>query len=234
MSEKRAIVTVAIGEAEAYARYTRPFLQVYAKRIGVPVLTINTLPPGITNPQLAKLLWIESVFKEYERVLFLDADIIVSPKCTTNIFDIVPAQSVGMCVCPYLSSDVVECQTRLNIVQQFWPELAQDKRMDFVYRMLNSGVMVIPVAHKSAFNMNVQDVQKMCDAGRKAKVHVTDQDVINYRLIEQNVPLYPLGIQWNCMWYQWHYINRFSIHMAHYITSSKRMIEWDVPVWNAL
>src|SRR3989344_7906914 len=90
---RTALFTICIGDFYTkLSKVTHPTIKNYAQKIGADfiVKTETSFPlPHYAKFEIAKLL------ETYDRVLYLDTDILVSPD-TPNIFDIVPQDCVGM------------------------------------------------------------------------------------------------------------------------------------------
>lgn len=90
---KKAIFTLAIGDNPMYQAAILSF-QYYAKRVGADLIISDALSYKIdvTNPQFhaspawAEKLRIGELLNEYDRVLYLDADILISPHAA-DIFE---------------------------------------------------------------------------------------------------------------------------------------------------
>ena len=87
---KSAIITICIGEKyEQLALLTHPTIQAYADKIGAEFIVIKDriypaeVPVGYEKLRLGKYL------ETYDRIIFLDTDLIVRPD-TPNLFDFVP------------------------------------------------------------------------------------------------------------------------------------------------
>jgi len=91
---KKAIFTLAIGENPMYKAAVKSF-QRYADIVEADVVVSSELHYPITlensrhtvSPAWTEKLYIGELLKEYDRVLYLDADIIVAPHAE-NIFDV--------------------------------------------------------------------------------------------------------------------------------------------------
>lgn len=86
------VLTIAVGpEHQRIAAVTHPSLRAYARRIGAEFLSIDdstTTTPHWEKCQLARLL------ETYDRILYLDTDLIVRDDCP-NLFDVVPPAQLG-------------------------------------------------------------------------------------------------------------------------------------------
>lgn len=94
---KKAIFTLAIGDENPMYQAALKTFQRYADRVGADLIVSQELHYPITlddprhtaSPAWTEKLYIGELLKDYERVLYLDADIIVTPHAE-NIFDIYP------------------------------------------------------------------------------------------------------------------------------------------------
>jgi lipopolysaccharide biosynthesis glycosyltransferase len=93
---KKALFTLAVGDNPMYKAALKSF-QRYADIVNADLIVAEELhyPITLDNPRhTASKAWTEKLYigellKEYERVLYLDADIIVAPRAE-NIFDSYP------------------------------------------------------------------------------------------------------------------------------------------------
>lgn len=140
-----AVVTLTIGqEYEAIAKLTHPKLKQYAQRIGADFHVINgrqypSAPVCYEKLQLTYLLG-----SSYQRIIYLDTDILVKPECP-NLFEIVPlgwfgAFSEGRWV------DRSDAFRKAHL--QFGPLLTP---WDWLKSYFNAGVMVFDRSHYEVF-----------------------------------------------------------------------------------
>jgi len=90
-------VTLAIGGYyEKMGNITHPLMKKYADKIGVDFLCISNF--GVTDitalPPKYEKFQIFDFFDKYDRILFIDTDIIVNPDAP-DIFDYCPAECFG-------------------------------------------------------------------------------------------------------------------------------------------
>lgn len=92
--EKRLVISVAAGpDYKRLLDVTAPAMQAYASRVGadfIPVFDDQATPYMMA----AKYRMLDHA-KEYDRTLFLDSDVVVSPEAP-NIFDVVPSDRLGV------------------------------------------------------------------------------------------------------------------------------------------
>ena len=96
---KKALCTLQIGPCD-YFQYTEYAMKAYAKKIGADYIAMTECTveaegvEGLSNKERACLqkLAVESLFDRYNRVLFLDADVLVLPDAP-DIFEAYPDTS---------------------------------------------------------------------------------------------------------------------------------------------
>jgi len=91
----RAIATIALDEpGAAQAAVTRPFLDLYAERVGADIVDGRfhdhpEITKRFTQIQLSKLDTMREALEQYDRVLWLDVDVMVRPDAP-DIFEVIP------------------------------------------------------------------------------------------------------------------------------------------------
>jgi lipopolysaccharide biosynthesis glycosyltransferase len=152
---KNAIVTLCIGEgAGGFQDYSHPAFQWYADRIGADFLCIDT--PKINydgcltsiRPVLFEKYQIYDFLEDYDRVLYVDTDILVTPHAP-NIFDEVPYDAVAG-VFEDFGMDTDDRRARIHAVQDALGDLG------WTEGYMNSGVFVVSKPHREAFRLYVE------------------------------------------------------------------------------
>ena len=84
-----------MGKAWEYAKYTLPTIKQYSKNIGSDYYEINDTNRRYPNyrPTYEKYQ-MEYMLDEYDRIVWIDCDVIVNPK-SPNIFDDVPYEKMS-------------------------------------------------------------------------------------------------------------------------------------------
>ncbi len=149
---KKAIVTLCIGEGSGgFSQYSHPIFQRYAEKVGADFICINTpmikpavCPAGI-NPLLFEKYQLFDILENYDRALYLDSDIIITPHAP-NIFDIVPHERVAG-VFEDFGMDAEDRRARIKAVQVTLGDLG------WTEGYMNSGVIVVSRAHRAAFRL---------------------------------------------------------------------------------
>lgn len=77
---ERAVVTVAVGdECQGLLTITRPFMEAYARRLMADFVVLDW--PGHPNWRISSKFAIARVLDHYERIAFVDADVLLPPGC---------------------------------------------------------------------------------------------------------------------------------------------------------
>lgn len=138
---KHLVLTIAVGDAyEQMGQYTHPTLKAYADRIGADFLVIGE--SDCSTPHWEKFQ-IFDLLNQYERIIYLDTDIIVRDDCP-NLFDIVPNSHLGVFnEAPFTDGRTVSMYEVCKEYETMLP--------DWNGKYYNTGVMVISRVHKYLF-----------------------------------------------------------------------------------
>jgi len=180
---KLAVCSVAHGERyEKLAEFTHPIFRAYAARIGADFKEIKW-PPGkdlIYSAAWLKLILLWQLLKEYDRVIFLDTDILLHPDCP-NLFDIVPETHFGA----YQEGQLIDRSYPLA-------KAMEDHKIkcnrEYQGEYFNSGVMVLSKIHREFFVWPEQVVDNFYE-----------QSLLNARVFAANIPFHPLSYHFNRM-----------------------------------
>jgi hypothetical protein len=143
VSEHRLVVTIAMGpEYQRIAALTHPSLRAYAARIGADFRAITERAVSVTTPHWEKFQ-IAELLDTYDRVLYLDTDILVREDCE-DLFALVPETKLGMFnEAPFADRSrelLIDCCRQYGVSLPSW---------NGAY--YNSGVMVISRRHRPLF-----------------------------------------------------------------------------------
>ena len=153
-----AIITIAIGtEFEQIANLTHPLIEGYARRTRADFISLHG---SVTRPWFEKFRLFDFL-GIYDRVLFLDSDVIVRPDCP-NLFEIVPSERLGAWVVSEHKSGFAPLIAR---IQDTLPNIGWKKTY------FNTGVMVVSRSHRDAFAAPVDYEDEQYD-----------QTLLNYRV----------------------------------------------------
>lgn len=182
-----AIVSVAIGEKhQAMAALSAASLVDYAKRFNLDLVMITEPLEGI-SPYYAKLAC-GRLLERYERLIFLDSDVLVAPDCP-NILEIVPEDYFGA----YLVSKHTDLHDRaIEMIQQDLPDIGW--RHDY----FNSGVMIFGRRHLAAFDTDDPDLaQWLRNEYSTVSATYFEQTYINYKVRKHRFPIFDIGYRFN-------------------------------------
>jgi len=180
---KTAIVTLTVGAGyEKLGRLTHPTMGAYARKIGADFKIIAWRKFKQTPLIQYEKLQLRDFLGEYDRLIYFDTDLIVSPK-TPNLFQIVPSEFYG-------AVDVAEWGgpwkmtadqlLLLHSEQMGVPPPKSDGRHP------NTGVMVLSKAHREMF----------ADPPKYVNIAL-EQGWLNIRRLQLDLPFFPLPIHFN-------------------------------------
>jgi lipopolysaccharide biosynthesis glycosyltransferase len=218
----RALVTLQIGSAD-YFPLARESFQHACERFGWDLRVIDArrwrlLPirRAVRRLQFEKFQ-LHDLLGQYERILFLDSDILALPSLP-DVFNAVPPEAVGC---------VDEERGPLAWKRQAERERAQRRlgRIDgWDHGYFNSGVLVLSSAHRELFRMRRW---RLVD-GRWA-----DQSTLNHRARHLGLPLHPLPPAFNFLPLEAHWddpAGRLAAHLVHYAgAENKPLLHADFP-----
>jgi len=179
---RTAVVTMTFGDAyEQIAKLTHPTLQAYADKIGAQFVVISkqsfepgSVPIGYEKLQLRDYLHL------YDRIVYLDTDLIVRPD-TPNLFDFVEP---GM-FCAF--NEGAWISSRLEALKDATKQFGLSAP-NFKDRYYNTGVMVFDKEHAGVF----ADPPKFID-------HFYEQTYLNIMLARTKADLRELPHSFNRM-----------------------------------
>lgn len=191
---KKAVVTLAIGNKhEEMQNISHPTMQAYAKKTGADFVVIKDIKLRMTSLLFEKWQMFDLLF-EYDRILFLDTDILVAPDCP-NLFNLVPLDKVGA----FAESDYKDCKQWILDIQK------QLGNIGWEGEYLNSGVGVYSYIHRAIFDRT------------QPYVVPGDQHTYNYRIKQMGFKVFPLSINFNHM--ELCRIDHLSSYLIHYAGS---------------
>lgn len=181
-----AVVTVVYGDIfRQIHAVTKPSQLAYARRIGAKYVTMgsdgsqNAPWPKDISPQWIKLNLFQQL-QEYERIIFLDADVIVNAECP-NLFDIVPVTHLGA----FVEGNIAP---RGDALQRCLRDYNMQTARQFTGEYFNSGVMVLSAVHQGLFTWP-----------EVTKDNYFEQSLLNARAFCSYTPMFDLGYKYNRM-----------------------------------
>jgi ADP-heptose:LPS heptosyltransferase len=193
--ERRAIVTVAIGEpAKAMLEVARPFFDRYAQRTNSEFIVIDQEKFKIVSPTTGQVMpnlekfQMREMFDTYDRIAYFDVDILIHPQCP-DLFNMVPEGSLGA---------VPDCPdgrwgnlNRLNEIMAIQQQLGS---LEWTSGYFNSGVLIMSKRHRSLFDHP--------EIRAQIEVQFRDQTLLNYnfrRVYPAISDFYSLDKKFNAM-----------------------------------
>ena len=139
---KKLVLTIAVGKNyEIMSNYTHPSIKDYAQRIGADFKVVTE--SNLTSPHWEKFVNITDLLDEYDRILYIDTDVLVREDAA-DIFNVVPEDQLGlfneMPYTPQRNQSLYEACREHDIVLKNWDG-----------KYYNTGVMVIPRNFKELF-----------------------------------------------------------------------------------
>jgi lipopolysaccharide biosynthesis glycosyltransferase len=183
---KKAIVSLATGkEWEELGKVTFPSQIAYANKIGANHKTITT--QNSEHPHYDKWQLLD-LFGEYDRLLYMDVDIIIRPDCP-DMFDLVPENTVGghdeIPFSPWVNEEIKKFCALANI-----PLCKPGDNFQCPY-YLNAGLFIVSRCHKSLFR-DGDKVQK--------GIEWPEQTHFNVRILQDKVPVTILDPKFNWLY----------------------------------
>ena len=197
---KLAIVTAIFGDSHTkLGNFTIPIMRQYASQIGADLIVLRGRKFMDRSPYWEKMR-IREVLHTYERVLWMDVDVIIHPKAP-SIFDDCPPGSFGA----FDEGKVfVDRESNLKPESAFYG-IPLNLGRSFSY--FNSGVMVADRSHADIF---IQPERTMPNS------IMPDQTYLNLKVQASDFPFVDLTSRWNGL----HSIHgrgrRWSLWTVHY------------------
>lgn len=192
MSERRLVCTLSYGPfGAAMAELSLPWLHAYARRCGADfrVLSHVGTPPlddrraihaSLAAAMLEKMAFLQEMLRDYDRVLWIDLDILVRPDAP-NLFDLVPPGQLALADECAVANDY-----QIYFCHQHMVETCRQEGLpipDTKGRYFNCGLMLLPTSCRWLFAPRVNPV-----------IHPwCEQSLVNVRLfLRPKTPIYVL------------------------------------------
>lgn len=185
-TSKYALITCAVGQQiRNMLRVTGPFMTAYARKYG---LDYHVIQGEETDFSISEKFRVGPYLDHYERVLFLDADTIITPDCP-NLFDVVPEHLLGIHDdTPFLPSNWNIWKEYDNLrMSQLQLPLERSRLL-----CLNTGVIVASKQHKSIFDPITMPYER---------THCSEQNWISMNVIAKGFEIMPLKRCFNWQWW---------------------------------
>ena len=153
---KRCVLTIAIGDDyKKIALLTHPSIKEYASKINADFISVEQC--NTSTPHWEKLVQIYHLLNQYERIIYVDTDLIIRDDCP-DLFDIVPENQLGafdeMPFTPRRESSLINACKDYNLVLNDWNG-----------KYYNTGVMVISRQQKQLFKKPKIEIPNFFEQG---------------------------------------------------------------------
>jgi lipopolysaccharide biosynthesis glycosyltransferase len=202
---KLAVVTRSDSNIDNISKETHPLLKKYAEKCNADFIVLSGDPPIWTHDHRPHYRIMDGydLLNTYDRVLFLDSDMIVTDTCP-NLFDVVPENKIGS-IYEDKGSRKSDRLKRIQNIQSAWGDVGWKENYT------NAGTFLVSRMHKDIFSPH--EGKYWTDWG-SADVH------LSYMIHKNNFNVYELPFQYNHMTMfseDWNEnANRFDSYIIHY------------------
>lgn len=202
------ITTLVIGEEiEALSAYTLPTMEDYALRVGADFKVMGKTGISETLSPYYEKNQIFDFFDEYEKVLYIDSDILVSPDAP-DLFSLHDGDRVMAIEVENVYKAATNEKNALNNTLG---------EVEWTAKYFNSGVVLFTEKYKSLLNTTDGLIDKWIDAKKNGQVSgLNDQSIFNYRVNQQSIPMQYVDHSFNYTKAWGSFNKRFSKYFIHY------------------
>lgn len=230
------VITVIDTSPDSLAELTAPSIKAYADRIGTDFVYLNTpvfdfseRKTDYTYGRFEKLQAV-NLFENYDRVLRLDSDILVSPTCP-DIFKDTPEDSV--CVVYETDNKALDKHFFKKRNMQTAEALGNAGEGDWTYEHFNSGVMLLSRQHRDIWAYPNEDEWQRIDNIYRLR----EQCLMNWRAVRSGHRMFHMDYRYNhCSMFRnkGNKTNSFILHYAGIAGKKKkhRCIQKDIKILN--
>lgn len=223
----RALYTIAIGRDPSF-RYTLSAMRDYARKVGAEFVLCSELdssrglPPTfrVGKRALVEKLQVGRLLERYERVLYMDADVLVSPTAP-DIFeahpDVAAAYMFEEGAIQPCEGYIQQLEAELGVVPN-WPRVGEHRAY------YNSGVMLLGGAANFFPHVVEHELHRAMGFG------LLEQTYFNLLIARHGIAVQCLDAKWNWMNCSGGGLQRRFAHFIHYAGcgfSGRRARFWD-------
>lgn len=214
VSGKNAVVVIAVGKSKKWD-ISKITIERYCKRYNIPLIIISDKKYNIkkyehfTNFNFFEKNRVYDLFDQYDRILRLDWDVIVTPNCP-NLFDIVPENKIGVLL-EDVGSRLFNRRYRIRMIQRSLGEIGWKQGY------INTGVVLASKMHREIFKTTIEDMEMM----EKVNLKISkEQNFFNYSVWKSGFQVFPLDFKFNHIsifsepWNN--YVDKFNSYILHY------------------
>lgn len=194
-------------EAESIGKYSLPAMHCYAQRCNADFILLEPSTLSQNFNAFYEKCQVADLLERYERVLYLDADILVSPD-SPDVFSLVPVDQLGAVSVNPVFRDLERSR---RLTQQVLGPILWNQPY------FNAGVMLVSRGQRPLLAIEPEIIHRWHHgvlALGEDSFH--DQDLFNYRLNALGIPLFDMGRAFNFTraWGGFH--QRFGQSFVHY------------------
>lgn len=210
---KKAILTIVSGEKyEKIWEKTQPFFVDYAEKCDAELIVLKGYEGmSLPSPHWLKFSIHELLKKDFDRIAFIDADILIR-KDSPNIFDVVPEDQFG------IFNEGAYTPRHICIYEVMKVYNVQGFRYDG-QTYYNTGVMVCSRKHRHIFNV-IEEVKPL-------RNHFGEQTFLNMKIMLSGCQVFPLNYKLNRMSIMDRItgISRLDSYFIHYAGDGDKLFE---------
>ncbi|TWB88554.1 MULTISPECIES: glycosyltransferase [unclassified Synechococcus] len=209
---------------EPIAKLSIPLMMKYAENIKSDFIRLS---PRLANKFQGILNYekfqIFNLFSYYERIIFLDADILIAP-AAPSLFDVVDEEHLGVFIASrYSDLHNPSVEAILCILGEIaWQREARNPE---IYESFNSGVLVCSRKTGEYFGKEMRPAEVWAKFDSH-NCYMSDQTFMNYVAQKYSLALADIGYQFNHTLAPGKSSHRFRSHMIHYAGVSHREANW--------
>ena len=204
----RLLVTLSVGnEAEAIGPASLPLLKAYAQHCRADFKVLGSTHRRQGAEVFYEKLQIRELLDQYQRVLYIDLDVLVNPR-SPDVFEQIPESAFAATA---VESVLGKVPTEKQQIQSCLGGIA------WPHPYFNAGVMLFGQSAKPMLDYCELNQGKWVDHIKKHELRTFhDQTLLNYALNKTNTDFVDLGRAFNFTraWRQ--FDQRFSQHFIHY------------------
>ena len=205
---KYLITTLVIGEEiEKLAELTVPRMQRYAERVDADFIIMGKSDISDRLSPYYEKTQIYSYLDQYEQVLFIDTDILITPDAP-DLFEICPKDMVSAVSVDAVYKAVEEEKLLLKELLGV---------IDWQLPYFNSGVVMFTRQHKQLLNTTDGLIERWIQGKEQnGRNGLNDQSIFNYRANQLNIPVHYIDYSFNFTKARRCFEKRFTMNFIHY------------------
>lgn len=216
---KLAIFSIMIGNDPSFF-YTRKIFEIYAKKVGADLIICDRLEYGldlntkdvidkklIQSREMSEIFSINNLFSKYDRILYLDADILITPNAR-NIFDDYPDRNIIY----MFDEGLLDRKYCVQNIMSFLPCKSRWPIKHLLPCYYNAGVIL---CSKESNLFQYVDIKELQICYYNSVPHYP-QTYINYIIVNYDLRVESIDIKYNRMWRFGFQKDRFEANFIHY------------------